>query len=63
MRPGVLDAVRELAASREVWLLSGDHAPGAGEWAAAFNGRARFEQSPADKLATIRRQQAAAGGS
>jgi len=59
LRPGVIEAVRELASGHETWLLSGDHARGAAQWAVTFNGRARFEQSPADKLATIRRQQAA----
>jgi Cu+-exporting ATPase len=59
VRPGVIDAVRELAVRHQTWLLSGDHARGASQWTVTFNGRTRFDQSPADKLATIRRQQAA----
>jgi Cu+-exporting ATPase len=59
IRRGVAGAVGELAQRHETWLLSGDHAAGASHWATLFGGRARFEQSPADKLAAIRRQQAA----
>jgi Cu+-exporting ATPase len=60
-RPGVEQAVRALAESREVCLLSGDHAGEASRWRPAFRDRMAFRQSPEDKLAVIRARQAAGG--
>jgi Cu+-exporting ATPase len=57
-RPGVVDAVDALRGRYQTWLLSGDAAPGVTGWAARFDGRVRFGQSPGDKLAAIAAHQA-----
>ena len=58
-RPGMPAATAEVATRYTTWLLSGDHATEAPRWAAAFGDRMKFRQSPEDKLATVRAEQAA----
>lgn len=58
-RPGMPAATLAIASRYVTWLLSGDHATEAPRWAAAFGDRMKFRQSPEDKLATVRAEQAA----
>jgi Cu+-exporting ATPase len=53
-RPGIDEAARAVAGAHDVFLLSGDHDGGQGMWQALFGARARFRQSPDDKLAFVR---------
>jgi Cu+-exporting ATPase len=58
-RPGIRRAVRAIARSFDVRMLSGDRASEAAarRWQPLFFNRMQFGQSPEDKLATIRRSQ------
>jgi len=58
-RAGMTAAAREVAASHEAWLLSGDHDADALRWQPAFGARMRFRQTPEDKLAVVQGRQAA----
>ena len=58
-RPGMAQAAAALAASHEMWLLSGDHAAEASRWRGIFGDRMRFRQTPDGKLAAVRERQAA----
>lgn len=58
-RPGMRAAAADIARRMPAWLLSGDHATDAARWTAVFGDRMRFRQSPEDKLAAVRAEQAA----
>jgi Cu+-exporting ATPase len=58
VRPGVEDAVRALAVTHDVSLMSGDRAEEAARWRPVFGARMAFAQSPAGKLAAIEARQA-----
>ena len=58
-RVGMPAATAAVSAQYTTWLLSGDHATEAPRWTAAFGTRMKFRQSPEDKLATVRAEQAA----
>jgi Cu+-exporting ATPase len=57
-RPGVEDAVRQLAAAQDVLLLSGDHERHGSRWRGLFGHRMWFRQCPEDKLAMVSALQA-----
>lgn len=57
-RPGVRRALRSIAASHGLNLLSGDHARAAADWQAEFGAAMAFGQSPEDKLADVAARQA-----
>jgi Cu+-exporting ATPase len=58
-RPGIDEAARTLATAYDLTLSSGDHAGDRGRWQPVFGSRMWFRQSPDDKLAWVREQQAA----
>ena len=58
-RPGMPAATAAIRSRYRTWLLSGDHATEAARWARAFGANMKFRQSPEDKLATVRDEQAA----
>ncbi|MBP8272903.1 MAG: heavy metal translocating P-type ATPase metal-binding domain-containing protein [Acidobacteria bacterium] len=58
-RAGMPAATAAIAARYTTWLLSGDHATEAARWQPAFGARMKFRQTPEDKLATVRAEQAA----
>jgi P-type Cu+ transporter len=60
-RPGVGAAVRELSATHEIRLVSGDEPRETERWRALFGPNIAFRQSPEDKLAAIQARQAAGG--
>jgi Cu+-exporting ATPase len=55
LRPGMEAAIRTLAATHHIQLLSGDHARERKTWSRLFGGNAHFRQLPEDKLARIER--------
>ena len=57
-RPGVADAAAAIAATHEIWLLSGDDDATAPRWRELFGPRMRFNQTADDKLALVRELQA-----
>lgn len=58
LRPGIEAAVRTLAATGQVHLLSGDHAREHRKWKRLFGANTHFRQMPEDKLARIERARA-----
>jgi Cu+-exporting ATPase len=58
-RSGIEETARELGRDYQIWLVSGDHDREADRWRAVFGPRLWFRQSPEDKLARIRAEQAA----
>jgi Cu+-exporting ATPase len=58
-RPGMREAVAELAAAFDTWLISGDAGTEAATWEAAFQDRMHFRLAPDEKLALVRERQAA----
>ena len=57
-RPGLEQAARRLGRAHRLCLLSGDHSREAARWQDIFGDRMWFRQSPDDKLALVRAQQA-----
>ncbi len=60
LRSGIEAAIRTLAETNQLHLLSGDHGGRRTQWARLFGANARFRQLPDDKLACI--ELARAGG-
>ena len=52
-RPGISEAMRDLDATHDTWLISGDRDADTGRWRSLFGGRVAFQQTPEDKLARV----------
>jgi Cu+-exporting ATPase len=52
-RSAAVDRLEALGGAYELWLLSGDRASSAPGWVSLFGDRARFQQTPEQKLAVI----------
>jgi Cu+-exporting ATPase len=60
-RPGMRDAIAELAGAFDTWLLSGDAGTEADTWRDVFGDRMHFRLAPDEKLALVHERQAAGG--